>query len=336
MCLYPEMYTCGYGSVVICAQEIGKSIASRTMWATAVCGSGEERDAKSSHCVWRSEAQTLFPGYDFDATPLGVGHYGVVYLCCSRETGQQCVCKVVDVGKANRTYGHLCSRQTAHDELRQLQLQHPNIVACYRYGKSEAALGILCEYAQCGDCMERVLRQGPLDHGVCSTLLFDVSAALRYLHQRQLAHRDAKLENILQFPKTEDASLFKLGDLGLLRASAPLAGCRTCLGTLIYMAPEVAASANGCPEYGFQADMWSLGICMFIALFGMPPYYDDVNRQQISQGLLEWPSTSSIVDRSFLSQLLVSDPRQRPRVEDVFGSTATLKWLGGSMQRPAL
>ena len=42
-------------------------------------------------------------------------------------------------------------------------------------------------------------------------------------------------------------------------------------GTPSYMAPEILRQV----KYGFQADMWSFGVILYILLGGYPPFHDD-------------------------------------------------------------
>jgi serine/threonine protein kinase len=59
--------------------------------------------------------------------------------------------------------------------------------------------------------------------------------ALEYLHQRNIAHRDIKLENIIIDRKEK----IKLIDFGFCCASPPDAKLKVFCGTPSYMSPEI-------------------------------------------------------------------------------------------------
>jgi len=50
-------------------------------------------------------------------------------------------------------------------------------------------------------------------------------------------------------------------------------------GTPWYMAPEVIKK-----EYGKSADIWSLGVVLFVMVYGYPPFYSTEPNQGVAQG----------------------------------------------------
>ena len=93
-------------------------------------------------------------------------------------------------------------------------------------------------------------------------LLRQICDAILYLHQRQIIHRDIKLENILL---SEDgySCKVKLADFGLSEQLVDGESThRSRSGTREYQAPEIV---EGRP-YGRPSDIWSLGCLMFVVL----------------------------------------------------------------------
>lgn len=84
-------------------------------------------------------------------------------------------------------------------------------------------------------------------------------------------HRDIKLENIFLDSKFDS----KLGDLGCASRSSKQKR-RQLVGSSNYMAPEVMDEQ--CEKYDeYAADIYAMGLCLFIMLTGEPLYNIDQN-----------------------------------------------------------
>jgi calcium-dependent protein kinase len=82
-------------------------------------------------------------------------------------------------------------------------------------------------------------------------------------------HRDLKPENFLLTSKGADGEL-KLTDFGLGVFFKPGERFRDLVGSPYYVAPEVLRK-----NYSHEADMWSLGVILYILLSGLPPFWGD-------------------------------------------------------------
>lgn len=87
-------------------------------------------------------------------------------------------------------------------------------------------------------------------------------------------HRDIKPENFLLTDKTE-AAVIKAADFGLCTYFKPGQRFRHIVGSAYYVAPEVLQK-----NYSHEADMWSLGVVLYILLCGLPPFWGDTGAQQ--------------------------------------------------------
>ncbi|EQC42379.1 serine/threonine protein kinase [Saprolegnia diclina VS20] len=83
-----------------------------------------------------------------------------------------------------------------------------------------------------------------------------------FMHSRGFAHRDLSLENVL----VDGTGICHICDFGLAASLPSLR--KEAVGKTFYMAPEVLAGQSYDPA---KADMWSLGIMLFIMLAGIPP-----------------------------------------------------------------
>ena len=97
----------------------------------------------------------------------------------------------------------------------------------------------------------------------------DMCRALEICRELNIVHRDIKPDNIF----VSATGSYKLGDFGVARTIEKTMAGLSRKGTYSYMAPEIY---NG-KEYGFEADIYSLGIVLYKLLNNnrdpfLPPY----------------------------------------------------------------
>lgn len=160
-----------------------------------------------------------------------------------------------------------------------------NIPAEIRYG-SRYVLTSLGEYED-AEFLYTVMPfcgKGEFFDLVCSETRFSEKKAkfyflqmiqgVRYMHALGMAHLDLSLENLLM----TDSNELKVCDYGVTRhmsfneqlqlVSFP-ATLNNKPGKLGYMSKEIFGSQ---PFSGTASDVWSMGVILFISLFGVPPY----------------------------------------------------------------
>jgi calcium-dependent protein kinase len=86
-----------------------------------------------------------------------------------------------------------------------------------------------------------------------------------YLHNKKIAHRDIKPDNILF--ETVDSLNVKLMDFGNSRKMGNNEGLSGVYGTAYYVAPEVLSG-----NYDEKCDIWSVGVILYMLLSGNPPF----------------------------------------------------------------
>ena len=89
--------------------------------------------------------------------------------------------------------------------------------------------------------------------------------AIGHLHANNIMHRDIKPENIM----ITDEDEVKLIDFGLSKISKETRknNLHTATGTPYYMAPEVFTE-----HYWSKADLWSLGVILYVLVSGHIPF----------------------------------------------------------------
>ena len=98
--------------------------------------------------------------------------------------------------------------------------------------------------------------------------------AMKYLHSKNIVHRDLKLENIMitgsQTGNINDLRV-KLIDFGMskhTKQGKKKIDLNTYCGTIHFMAPEVIEGLN----YDQSCDTWSIGVITYAILRGRLPF----------------------------------------------------------------
>ncbi|XP_040597042.1 sperm motility kinase-like [Mesocricetus auratus] len=191
-------------------------------------------------------------------TSLGCGGFAEVKLACHLPTSTQVAVKVL---KKNHN-----GMNDINSEVQILQfLEHRNIVRYYHVINTMTKTYLVMEYVA-GDDLEIFLRDKTyLKEEEARPIFQQVVSAVHFLHQRLVAHRDIKLENIL----IDRAGNVKLCDFGMAIQLEEGQKLKNVCGSLFYMAPEILARK---PYDGLAVDMWSLGVVLYVLVTGKFPY----------------------------------------------------------------
>jgi serine/threonine-protein kinase len=148
-------------------------------------------------------------------------------------------------------------------------LNHPNIVAVYDWGKVNNTYYIAMEYVN-GRTLADILKQsGTLTPMQVCDVMSEVASALISAHQNGVIHRDIKPGNIL----VSTTGQVKVADFGIARALGAgveqgLTQTGTVMGTATYFSPEQAQGVST----DQRSDIYSLGVVMYEMLSGVPPF----------------------------------------------------------------
>ena len=149
------------------------------------------------------------------------------------------------------------------------QLDHPHIAPVLDSGEDDYLLWYAMPFFQGETLRDAVRRERMLPIGLTARIGAEVLEALGHAHAHGVAHRDIKPDNILLAPERT-----VLVDLGIARAIAQSGDDRVTrsgfvVGTEEYMSPE---QAEGSEDIDGRTDLYSLGVVLFEAMAGRPPF----------------------------------------------------------------
>lgn len=231
-----------------------------------------------------AEEPTGAPGQDFQDSyellgdgPLAEGTFGLVWRCRPRAAMQQeeWAAKILHTRPGAEPRRNVLSPL---EEVRlHSSLRHPHVVFLLEYFADAGAVTAVLEYCRGGDLFDAIQAEasrpggsgGGLGEPGAAAMAGHILAALGYLHGRSIVHRDLKCENVLLarsgVPHAENS--FKLGDFGFAAVDSGLGLCEQ-LGSPDTVAPEVVLGKT----YSCPADLWSMGVVLYMALAAESPF----------------------------------------------------------------
>ncbi len=208
------------------------------------------------------------------------------------------------------------------------RISSPGVVPVYDQGVFQGQGYLVMELIDGPHLREFVATHGPLTLGDALDAHEQILTSLAAAHRAGVIHRDLKPENVLV---ASDGTL-KLTDFGLARAVSEItmSSTGTIMGTVAYLAPEVALSG----EADGRTDLYAVGIMLFEMITGQVPGSDAENPVQLALSrvnaeiplpstLEEWVPTE--VD-NLVASLAAREPANRPlSAHDAAGLVARVK-----------
>ena len=213
--------------------------------------------------------------------PLGEGNFGSVNKCVDRRTGITYAVKAMFMNKQNFAAGSEDTTEKFMKEADAMKLlgEHKGIVSLVDIYPGKQLFRIVMDYVDGGDLFNYMVGTndiagaGPYREADGKVLMKNILEPLQYAHAKGFAHRDLKPENILLFK--DNPTSCKIADWGVAK-QATVQKLKTVVGTPMYIAPQVLQRSNtkaAVGSYTLAADMWSVGIIMYV-LFTMEPPFD--------------------------------------------------------------
>ncbi|GES90731.1 putative calmodulin-dependent protein kinase type 1 [Rhizophagus clarus] len=228
---------------------------------------------------------------------LGEGTYSVVKASQHIETKKIFAIKIINKtsleGRRDIVMNEL-------NILTKISQGHRYILTLVDYFQSINNFYIVTDVALGGDLINRINQKGCCIEHDAINIVRNIIEAVKYLHDKDIVHRNLKPENIIFRTKEDEFDLIICGfHLSRIVGSEVL---NTICGTPSYMAPEIFRNSG----YGKPIDLWSIGVITYFLLFGFVPF--DGNYEEIDEKC--WEKVSDIA-KDFINKLLTINPDSR-------------------------
>ncbi|KRX10479.1 Protein kinase-like domain [Pseudocohnilembus persalinus] len=253
---------------------------------------------------------------------LGEGQFGYVILVRERNNKDKYYAlKIISkfLMQQMKTQKHVKTEKDIMEGI-----QHPFITQFYKAYQDKYNVYFLMEFVQGIELFDAIRDIGLLGTAEAQFFMSQILLQIEFLHQKDIIYRDLKPENIM----IDKSGYLKLIDFGSPRKLSDNQRSYTILGTPHYMAPEVLSGKG----YGKNADLWSMGICLFEFMSGMVPYGEDAEDpmtiyQEILKKQIVFPEF--FVDseaKKFVEILLQKNPEFRMPGQN-FASLKQVGWF---------
>ncbi|GMF35929.1 unnamed protein product [Phytophthora fragariaefolia] len=273
--------------------------------------------------------------------------FGDVLLCQHKPSGDLVAVKRVLQSAANAQLTLASNKKVRENVALERALYHQlnrvgghrNVLRLRDEIEFDGYLYLVSDFCARGELYELVssAEDGKLPLPTIQRYLRQIAGGVQFLHANGFAHRDLSLENVL----VTDDDQCQVCDFGLAASTAKPS--RETVGKLFYMAPEVLA---GVQYDATKADVWSLGVMLFIMLIGAPPVetasasdarFRLISNKGIRKLIDRWGLTDELPAAAIdlIADMLEVDPELRISMGEVVSHPFLLRSssIGGSPQQ---
>eukprot|EP00755_Sulcionema_specki_P010326 Sspe_Gene.63::Locus_22_Transcript_2_2_Confidence_0.667_Length_3961::g.63::m.63 len=212
--------------------------------------------------------------------PLGKGNYAKVKLVQHEETGKEYALKIMNKSILNKIVkgDSTALAQTRVEIAIMKKIAHPRIVKMHEVIDDPAQnklylildyinKGVIVEMSADGECT-------PIEPARVAKYTRGIVSGLGYLHKHNIIHRDIKPSNIL-LDTDDNVYLCDFGVSAIVNGDDDrISGVE---GTPYFLSPEICRGDGA--VHGKVADIWALGVTVYVMLFGKVPFRPPPNSE---------------------------------------------------------
>jgi calcium/calmodulin-dependent protein kinase I len=248
-------------------------------------------------------------------TKLRKGSYATVWECQHLETKENLAVKIIQRKGLQPKDDEAVLNEVA---IMQSLTGNKYTVQLMDFYEEDEAFFLVMEYMAGGDVFDNIVKMTSYTEKDARDLTVKLLKAVSSIHRAGIAHRDIKPQNLLLSSKENNASI-KIGDFGFARRVHTPESLTTRVGTPTYVAPEILKNI----PHDQRADLWSIGVVVFVLLVGYPPFLEEKQSDlfaKIRAGdwnfvEMDWANIS-LDAKALIKGLLVTDPKERWSLEE--------------------
>ena len=252
---------------------------------------------------------------------LGKGSYATVKLAIHKNTRNKYALKIY----SKKSLLEPQKKNTVNNEIKILkQLSNVNIVKLYEVIDTPYYLYLVMEYIEGISLLDTIRKDYNhyFEEKRALKIFIQILKAMIYCQNKNICHRDIKLENIL----IKKNDIIKIIDFGFAVKTDKETYQKLFCGSPSYMAPEIVNKQKYIAQY---SDIWSLGVLFFSMLYGRFPFKAKNQEElfkKINETQIEFPEDIEVNDKIkiLLKKIFVIEPTQRPSLKEILNDILLL------------
>jgi len=242
---------------------------------------------------------------------LREGSCATVHLCRHKGTGEIFAVKIVRRAKLRPSEDEFVLNEASI--MQSLSRYDKYVVQILDFYEEEEFFYLVRDYMSGGNVFDRLSTKTKYTEKNAKELTKSLLEAVKCMHEAGIAHRDLKPQNLLLRLEDDDSHI-RVADFGFARrVHTPNCLTSRC-GSPTFVAPEILKNI----PHDQRADLWSVGVIIYLLLVGYPPFVKTTQSELFTQirscdwkfHKEDWENISPDA-RKLIENLLLADPEQR-------------------------
>ncbi|KAL0231777.1 hypothetical protein GEMRC1_011181 [Eukaryota sp. GEM-RC1] len=266
---------------------------------------------------------------------VGSGSSGDVWLCLNAENHEVAM-KIISFKNSLVDGTHLFPTQTLREIAILQKLVHPNVLRLHDFivEHETQKIYIITEFCDMGPIVRDsdIGSNKPIKSSQIRKIFRQIVAGLHYIHSNDITHNDIKPSNIL-LSRCNDGSLRAvIADFGISSSIGRSDSLHQ--GSPLFIAPEILTAASGYVNVsdGTAADVYALGVSLYIMTFGRSPWGNISTSEALLKCITEYvagdrclyiPLVVAESQQELITSLMHPYPDKRPSLKEILTDT----WL---------